>query len=42
MNIQEAKNTLISILNGVKNANLYFSGLVNKSEFVKEKKMAVL
>lgn len=34
MKIQEAKNTLISIIDGVENADIYFSGLINKSEFM--------
>jgi hypothetical protein len=34
MKIQEAKNTLISIINKVENSDLYFSSLVNKSEFI--------
>lgn len=34
MKIQEAKNKLISVINGVENADSYFSGLINKSEFI--------
>lgn len=34
MKIQEAKNTLISIINRVEKADLYFSGFINKSEFI--------
>ncbi|MEK4103128.1 hypothetical protein NST28_03455 [Paenibacillus sp. FSL R10-2791] len=33
MKIQETKNTLISIIDRVENANIYFSGIINKSEF---------
>jgi hypothetical protein len=34
MKIQETKNTLISIIDRVENADIYFSGIINKSEFI--------
>ncbi len=34
MKIQEAKNKLISVINGVENADTYFCGLISKSEFI--------